>query len=1331
MMRKRCYLPLFLFFVANHICVSQVSVDLLTGAPRVSIPIYNLRSNDLQLPVVLGYNPGAVRNDNSESWVGMGWSLNPGGFIGREVKDIPDDIDLSTHKGWLSGTVASDVAAFTPTADTNLAQCSDELNDYQNLLGFYDNGGVMKDLEPDVYYFNFAGYSGQFVFDNNKSIKTIPYMDLKITPVFSGSSISSFEVTTPNGIIYEFSDRQQLRKSTSKDLGSPLLFQREHRVYSDTLTYVTDWYLSKITSFTGAFINFSYISSKENETSAERKVTIYSDEDESYVTSTVHTTNLYSWSKVIKSITSSSGVRLAFEANPKPDERYELRVINVFRGFELVQSHLFNYIEPRCSDNQNNEFLMLKSITRTYNCLKDPPYSFEYGGISTQGGQQIPFPCLDVGNYDFWGNLNSAVGNTSSEQPPQVYVYKNLPAAQRYRLAPIPGNSNYQLIPGADRSPSTSNIGMLRKVILPGGGSTRISYEQNQYFDDYANTTLDGKGLRVAETTTSDEGDSSEPIVTQYDYENNLQSTGYIKEMPNFIIPLPYYQDPSDVLDLRTLAQVDQIDPNNDDDVWQYLTARSSQDLADNSGQVYYKKIKVIRPGKGYTEHTFNYPVVYGDENVGGWSAPETLIARDSGCPEYGKLGTGSYEFPYATPIINDYAHGSPDEVLYYTESGFLKRKVKNNYALLSINTNPDMVKALKLEAFSGFDGTNLTGYVFSHISYDIATNFGYLPNSVITTDYDEWNSGRTMTDTLSLHYYSDLKLHKEVRQDGNGVDYVTEYVYPTNYNLSQVSDTHAQAIEKLVDEHRVAGPVEIIQHKEEGANTQTLGATLQTYKAYTIDQSAVTLPESSLSLALNGAVTNFTTSAISGGDFQYDSRYVPLATVHSYQGKATPLAVYDHRKRQYQGTLLGYNDNAAVASVLNGRPGEVAFEDFEAGGNNDFDFTGFMRWDSRSGQVCLAYTSGGISATVDFYDRENYRLSFWLKSSAAGNMTIKLLYPNTTIYSQSSLTYPNTNDEWQYLEKTLPTGSFTGSSLTVEILPGTAGLVFDDIIFKPETAVVNTTSYSSTHLSPTSNTDDNGNAIYYEYDALDRLLMKKDDAGNIREFFEVGFENLPIDINAGFDAPINVEINTISKFEAVDCGGLNYSYSWSIVELDNDAEPIPGTQLDFPDHSALLEHTFPSVGEYKVSLVVDVAGQGQASSYQTVTADFQQLAVEICANGPITVDLCNPNNDQVSSCGVTSQPNMTIFSISQVSNTLAGEEITYAWKTRKLSENFWGTAGTNDMVALCGRESFYVKCEIEGNDASRVAESAPILISVYKSDPTCPDEAHNYCRQF
>ena len=94
-MRKCCCLLLFLFFITNHICVSQVSVDLLTGAPRVSIPIYNFRSNDLQLPVGLGYNPGAVRNDNSESWVGMGWSLNPGGFIGREVKDIPDDIDLS------------------------------------------------------------------------------------------------------------------------------------------------------------------------------------------------------------------------------------------------------------------------------------------------------------------------------------------------------------------------------------------------------------------------------------------------------------------------------------------------------------------------------------------------------------------------------------------------------------------------------------------------------------------------------------------------------------------------------------------------------------------------------------------------------------------------------------------------------------------------------------------------------------------------------------------------------------------------------------------------------------------------------------------------------------------------------------------------------------------------------------------------------------------------------------------------------------------------------------------------------------------------------------
>ncbi len=107
-----------------------------------------------------------------------------------------------------------------------------------------------KDLEPDMFNFNFAGYSGQFVFDKDKKIKIISDQDLKIeyvhnptekilgtgsehggaTGLTSFSSLfegafTSFTITTPNGYKYVFKDKEisfseSSGQSISQDLGT-------------------------------------------------------------------------------------------------------------------------------------------------------------------------------------------------------------------------------------------------------------------------------------------------------------------------------------------------------------------------------------------------------------------------------------------------------------------------------------------------------------------------------------------------------------------------------------------------------------------------------------------------------------------------------------------------------------------------------------------------------------------------------------------------------------------------------------------------------------------------------------------------------------------------------------------------------------------------------------------------------------------------------------------------------------------------------------------------------------------------------------------------------
>ncbi len=60
-------------------------VDSFTGDFNYSIPLFD----ELGIPLTMNYNSG-VTMDQESSWVGLGWSLNPGA-ITRNVRGLPDD----------------------------------------------------------------------------------------------------------------------------------------------------------------------------------------------------------------------------------------------------------------------------------------------------------------------------------------------------------------------------------------------------------------------------------------------------------------------------------------------------------------------------------------------------------------------------------------------------------------------------------------------------------------------------------------------------------------------------------------------------------------------------------------------------------------------------------------------------------------------------------------------------------------------------------------------------------------------------------------------------------------------------------------------------------------------------------------------------------------------------------------------------------------------------------------------------------------------------------------------------------------------------------------
>lgn len=284
-------------------------VGYYTGVPSISIPLYNLKLRDFELPISLSYHAGGIKVEESGSNVGLGWSLSAGGTITRAIKDIPDDasIQYCSNSWYLSpGVSVPGISDFNYCGNGLLNALSTAANANYDGITSYDidlssfNGisaetksmkllkkffGVaqfsdkkdiyllpMADKEPDIFYYNFGGRSGQFVFDvssGTAKIKTFPYQDLDIEYVIDGRKrLIGFKIKDEVGIIYEFMSVEEsilnYRSSGAPvddgylDGASLVNHVRYFETGSGRKEFNSSWFLTKITTPLGDFLDFTY-----------------------------------------------------------------------------------------------------------------------------------------------------------------------------------------------------------------------------------------------------------------------------------------------------------------------------------------------------------------------------------------------------------------------------------------------------------------------------------------------------------------------------------------------------------------------------------------------------------------------------------------------------------------------------------------------------------------------------------------------------------------------------------------------------------------------------------------------------------------------------------------------------------------------------------------------------------------------------------------------------------------------------------------------------------------------------------------------------------------
>lgn len=234
----------------------DIPVSLYTGIPQIKIPLYDIQTDYVHLDISLNYHAAGFKADVRPSWVGLGWNLNAGGVITRTIKYLPDENNS------LVGTVQCSSPGFgigfyhsfkvLDKNDWYKKVDPNSINPDFNVFNY------IVDREPDIFSFNFLGYSGRFYL--NHIGKWIVQCDIPLKVEFNPSDIKSdiahatphftkFTLIDDKGVRYVFGGENAIEYTASM---LPCQFN-----YKDAWL-AQSWHLKEIIPPLGERITYSY-----------------------------------------------------------------------------------------------------------------------------------------------------------------------------------------------------------------------------------------------------------------------------------------------------------------------------------------------------------------------------------------------------------------------------------------------------------------------------------------------------------------------------------------------------------------------------------------------------------------------------------------------------------------------------------------------------------------------------------------------------------------------------------------------------------------------------------------------------------------------------------------------------------------------------------------------------------------------------------------------------------------------------------------------------------------------------------------------------------------
>ena len=267
----------------------EESVNEYTGTADISVPLYTIKSKDIEIPLVLRYDASGIKVEQEASWVGLGWNLMVGGCINYVCAgghDMYGCTNMVANKVWTeyltSEINTSSIANFSDITNYNEIRTQKKYYNYNakensNWMGKYPlkSSSFVELFEDDIrsagmdgyvywgygerdfYSVNVMGKSFMFFVDP-ATLKTFNIgkarEEFVVTPGFSKSNITpgvgnipdvgTWTITDSDGYIYYFAEKGEKDQCVW-----------ENRTNN---AYTSCWYLTRIQSPTGEVVNFKY-----------------------------------------------------------------------------------------------------------------------------------------------------------------------------------------------------------------------------------------------------------------------------------------------------------------------------------------------------------------------------------------------------------------------------------------------------------------------------------------------------------------------------------------------------------------------------------------------------------------------------------------------------------------------------------------------------------------------------------------------------------------------------------------------------------------------------------------------------------------------------------------------------------------------------------------------------------------------------------------------------------------------------------------------------------------------------------------------------------------